>query len=116
ERDRAAAGGVVRFNRTAIDVLAESSLPPGMIQGVSRSLVGGEFFLDIAPAGEPLIYVTQQGEPRVALFGREPLMVEVPALVSLWNNDLMITGDDPNGPLRIRYNDARRGFSGTYTV
>jgi hypothetical protein len=53
------------------------------IQGVSRRAVGGKFLLDLVPEGDPMIYVSQQGRPRIVLFG-ENLQVKRPTTVSAW--------------------------------
>ncbi len=98
-----------------MEALAESVLPPGTIQGVERELVADRFFLDQVRVGEPLVYVTQQGRPRIVLFG-EKASVDGPVLVSAWSDRLMMTGDKPGGALRVYYRDGRGGEAVTTTV
>lgn len=75
--------------------------------GVERTLytpanAKGEFRLDVVRSNKPMIYISQQGEPRVVIFG-ESLQVKRPSLVYAWDDRLMVVGDDPEGPLRVRY-------------
>lgn len=74
------------------------------------------FYLDLVPARNPLIYVTQQGEPRIVLFGgrpigesSEPMRLKRPLLVSAWNNRLMISAESANDPIRLFYAPDRPG-------
>lgn len=95
-----------------LDVLARVQLPPDPVRGVSRELVAGKFFLDTVPFGEPLIYITQHGEPRIVLFGDDQ-QIKSPVLASAWSDRLMIASDAPNDPIRLYYRDeaARRTFT-----
>jgi hypothetical protein len=74
------------------------------------------FYLDLVPARRPLIYVTQQGQPRIVLFGgrpigdsQEPLRLKRPLLVSAWNNRLMLSAESANDPIRLFYAPERKG-------
>lgn len=81
---------------------AEMSLPSGTIQAVSRVPMYGKFLLDRVPVGDPLIYVTQQGVPRIVLFG-ETLEIEKPAFVSAWSDRLMMVAETPSDTPRLFY-------------
>jgi hypothetical protein len=86
---------------------------------IQRRVVGVDpnrprFYLDLVPAREPLIYVTQQGEPRIVLFGgrvigneTDPLRLQRPLLVSAWTNRLMLSAESPNTPIRLFFADDR---------
>jgi hypothetical protein len=100
--------GSLRLTRTKLDAMARMSLPRGTIQGVSRELIAGKFFLDRVPYGDPLVYVTQQGEPRIVLFG-EDLRLTKPSLVTAWENRLMLSADSESDPIRLYYRDRRTG-------
>lgn len=89
---------------TQLDTLARAFIPGGGLQGVSRELVEGKFFLDRVPFGEPLIYITQQGEPRIVLFGRAAAL-RTPMLVSAWEGRLLMASDAPGDPVRLYYRD-----------
>lgn len=71
------------------EVLARGYLPGGMVQGIRRKPVGEKFFLDVVPVGEPLIYVAQQGQPRIVVFGSD-VRLKHPALVAAWQDRLLI--------------------------
>lgn len=88
-----------------LEVLAEMNVPAGLLQGVSRQMISGKFFLDVVPSGEPLIYITQQGQPRVVLFGAN-LDLNRPLLANIWSSRLLIASDAPTDPIRVRFEDA----------
>jgi hypothetical protein len=66
-----------------IDAKSQLEMAGDTIQGVRRKQVEGKFVLDMVPRGEPLIYVTQQGRPRIVIFGTKA-EVQRPVLVSVW--------------------------------
>ena len=86
---------------------AQIGLPGATIQGVARQPVSGKFLLDQVPDGEPMVYVSQHGRPRITLFG-DPKIV-TPMLVSVWSDRLMLRSDGPSDELHIYYRDARTG-------
>lgn len=85
-----------------LDALARAFIPGGGMHGVSRELVEGKFFLDRVPFGEPLIYISQQGEPRIVLFGADPSL-QTPMLVSAWSDRLLMAADAPGDPVRLYF-------------
>ncbi len=106
-RDDAAARPSVTPSQ--IDTLARAFVPGGGMHGVSRELIEGKFFLDRVPFGDPLIYVSQQGEPRIVLFGEDAELV-TPVLMSAWSERLIMASDAPGDPIRLYYrsqNDLR---------
>lgn len=72
-------------------------LPGDSIQGIRRKVVEGKFLLDIVPVGDPLIYVTQQGRPRIVVFGRD-VGLKRPLLVSAWDGSGMTKPDETPEP------------------
>jgi hypothetical protein len=77
------------------------------LQGVERRVIRGKFLLDLVPADrEPLIYITQQGTPRVVVFGRD-LQVRRPLMVSMWSDRLSIAADSETDDVRVFYRDPR---------
>ncbi len=94
------------FGRSAtqLDALSQVYIPMDPIRGVGRVLVEGKFFLDIVPFGEPLIYITQQNEPRIVLFG-ENLELSKPLLASAWSDRLMMIAEESSSPIRLYYRD-----------
>lgn len=89
-----------------IEELARLSFPGGSIQGVSREVVAGKFIMDIVPFGEPMVYITQQGRPRVVVFGASPVLGDN-ILVSTWSDRLMLDGEQAAGRVRVYYRDYR---------
>lgn len=98
-----------------LETISRLRLRAGSIYGVSRKLVDGKFFLDRVPFGEPLIYVTQQHEPRIVLFGEE-LRLNRPLEVFAWSDRLMLISDGPEDPIRLFYRDDRTGQQVTREV
>ena len=93
-----------RLNPRRIEAISQLMLPPGTLQGVARVPVAGKFVLDRVPFGDPLIYVTQQGTPRIALFG-EDMTLQRPLFVSAWSERFMLAADSAADPVRVYYRE-----------
>lgn len=78
------------------------------------------FTLELLPAKEPMVYVTQQGDPRIVLFGGiDPsaggssgskyngIQIRKPALLSVWDDRFMLSAESANSDLRVYYRDPR---------
>jgi hypothetical protein len=85
----------------------EAQLEFDSLQGIRRKAISGKFLLDIIPMGEPLIYVTQQGRPRIVLFG-EGLELMKPVLVSAWSDRLMLVSDSHSDQHRMLHKEPDR--------
>lgn len=85
-----------------LDLVARESLPAGLMQGVQRQSVFGKFLYDRVEGGTPLIYVTQQGLPRVVVFGDKD-EVRLKGVISLWDGRLLIAQGDKPGELKLQY-------------
>lgn len=72
---------------------------------MDRYYVGGQFILDVVESDEPLIYITQFGQPRVVIFGRD-LSIDTPVFVRAWSNRFMVrdTGEDDDIEVYFRQN------------
>lgn len=90
------------FSPAALEDLASVSLPAGTIQGVTRIDFRDKFTLDLVPIGEPMVYITQQGRPRIVLFGDRP-KIEKPCLVSAWSGRFTLVAGSETEPLRLQY-------------
>lgn len=87
------------------EVIATGEFPPGMIQGIERRSMGGKFLLDLVPMGEPLIYVTQQGKPRIVIFGEQPSF-RSPGIVAAWNDRLLMNAVEGEPGVRMMFRQA----------
>ena len=113
----------------AYDALIKRDDPSIVRIPVGRERGSGipKFMLDlvpIPPGSEPMIYVTQQGEPRIVLFGgvdqsgarprpgavSGEIQLTKPFLVTAWGERFMIAADTPGGPVRVRYIDPRTDY------
>ncbi len=93
---------VARRSYDMLYALSRAYLPGGTLQGVSRTLVEGKFFLDRVPVGKPMIYITQQRVPRVVLFGSR-INIREPLTATMWSDRLMFISDGDQEPVRIYY-------------
>ncbi|MBK7404981.1 MAG: flagellar basal body P-ring protein FlgI [Phycisphaerales bacterium] len=107
EAQRPASSGMARTPEE-LRVIAKHVIPARTLQGIRRVTIPGKFVLDWAPFGDPLVYVTQQGTPRIVLFGRD-LEIIRPLLASAWSDRLMIVADSASESPRLRYEDYRTG-------
>lgn len=87
------------------EVLARAAFPSGMLQGIERYPIAGKFLLDLVPMGDPLIYVTQQGQPRIVVFGENPSLHR-PTTVAAWNDRLLISADENQEGVRMMFRQA----------
>lgn len=63
---------------------------------------GIKYVIDTVPAEHPLVYVTQVGVPRIAVFSPD-LGFEAPLLARMWDNRLMLSMDPGQDHLNIFY-------------
>lgn len=101
-QERLPAGAVRATPEDIMDRRSMLRLSGESVQGVERDVVGDRFLLDQVEGGEPLVYVAQQGRPRIVLFG-ERLEVQRPVVFSMWNDRLMVAADGPTDELRVLY-------------
>jgi hypothetical protein len=100
-----------RISITRMEVLARAELPRRNVQGIERYAMEGKFLLDVVRFGEPMVYVTQQGQPRIVVFGAEAGLVR-PMVASAWGDRLMLKAEQ-SGPIQVRYSPP--GVLGSYT-
>jgi hypothetical protein len=91
----------------AYEALAERGDPL-----LRRRYVDDKFVLDVAPSKHPMIYVSQQRQPRIVVFGSN-LSVAQPVLASGWDDRLMLAAENPTGPVRLYYRDPSTGEAAT---
>lgn len=112
-------------NATTLDVrvAAYEGLVKRADYSIDRVVVGDnprypKFYIDLVPAKEPLIYITQQGEPRIVLFGgsgvgfgarRDSIRLDKPLFVSAWSDRLLINAESAESPVKVYYQDVRTG-------
>ncbi|MFG0258833.1 MAG: HEAT repeat domain-containing protein, partial [Phycisphaerales bacterium JB041] len=89
-------------------IISKTRIPSSTLQGIQRVTIPGKFVLDVVPFGEPLVYVTQQGTPRIVLFGGD-LQLSRPMLASAWDDRFMVIADSAGEPARLRYENYRTG-------
>lgn len=77
---------------------------------IERVVVGDKFCVDVVESSKPLIYITQIGQPRIALFGTD-LSIERPVTVMAWSDRLMVKGAAGQDYVEVYYreDDATKG-------
>jgi len=60
-----------------------------------------------------MVYIHQQGEPIVVVFGLN-VRIREPLLASAWGSRFMVMNDDPDEPIRVFYEDPKTGEAKTY--
>lgn len=78
---------------------------------VERFAVDDKFVVDLVESDIPMIYVSQRGMPRLALFG--DMSVSRPATVTVWARRFMIKGEADDDRIEVYYRpeDAQIGSS-----
>lgn len=82
---------------------------------IQRTRLGDAFELDLVPTGEPMIYVSQQKQARIAVFGADP-QVQRPVFVSAWSDRLMVSAQGNADRVNVFYRDYRTGRATTNPV
>lgn len=71
-----------------------------------RAVVGRRFILDVIDSDEPMVYVTQAGQPRIAIFGRD-LSVEHDIIADLWEGRFLVKGAPAPSEVEVYYRPDR---------
>ncbi len=82
---------------------------------IHRYVVDKKFDLDLVPSKEALIYITQTGTPRIAIFGGEA-PVKLPMTLVQWDGRLVMRGDPGDERLSVRYQALQGGGAQQATV
>jgi hypothetical protein len=95
----------VEIRLAAYEALSERRDP-----AIERFAVDDKFIVDVVPSQRPLIYITQTGTPRVALFGTE-VAIRRPVTMTAWSQRFMIVGDSGDDLVEVYYrpSDSARG-------
>lgn len=64
--------------------------------------IDGKFRLQVVPSSQPMIYVSQSGEPTLVVFGEDSEIAQ-PITFSTWSNRLMVRGDGQSPMLSVYY-------------
>ena len=78
---------------------------------IEHVLVDDKFLVDLIDSEKPMIYVTQIGLPRIAIFGRD-LSIDLPVTMRTWSNRLMIKSEHGSDEVEVYYRpvDAIEGY------
>lgn len=74
---------------------------------------GARFRMDVVPSAKPMVYVKQQAEARLVIFGEGQRVIR-PSILSMWDNRLTINADESDraaasGTVQLFYRDFRTG-------
>ncbi|HVZ93442.1 MAG TPA: flagellar basal body P-ring protein FlgI, partial [Phycisphaerales bacterium] len=82
---------------------------------IETTNVEEKFRLDIVPSIEPMVYVTQQKQPKIVIFGVDP-KVQRPVFISAWSDRLMLSAQSATDRVNVFYRDHRTGQTMTGAV
>ncbi len=82
---------------------------------IGRIRIDDKFVLDIVASNKPMIYVTQVGMPRIAIFGND-LSVKRPSMIVTWAGRLMIRSDVDRDDVEVYYRAGNLLQGSTYRV
>ncbi len=94
--------GGPRFSQSQLEILSETAFPGSALVGVERRLIEDKFLVDLVPHGAPMIYIAQQGRPRIVLFGAKLAMTR-PSVVTAWSDRLMMSAEEGQNTVRVYY-------------
>lgn len=83
---------LVNAKELDVRVAAYEALAARADASIDRVVMGDKFVLDTLPIGDDLVYVAQQGKPKIVLMGAGLKLAE-DSLVSAWGDRLMIAVD-----------------------
>jgi hypothetical protein len=69
---------------------------------IRKLRVNGKFDLDLVPSDKPLVYASQTGAPRLAVFGEE-LNLKSPMAASIWNGRLIVKWEPEDAKALVFY-------------
>lgn len=73
---------------------------------VQSQMVGKKFRIDSIPSSYPMVYISQTGDPAIAVFG-EDLKLTVPLTLRTWDGDLMFKADAFSDTVEVFYRPAK---------
>jgi len=69
---------------------------------ITRLDIDDKFILDVVDSDEPMIYITQIGQPRLALFGQE-LALQRPLIVDAWSGRFIVQAEEGDEQVEVYY-------------
>jgi len=82
---------------------------------VARIMIQDKFVLDVADSDKPMVYISQVGLPRIAVFGFD-LEVKRPTMLVTWSGQFMIRGDLDKEDVEVYYRPRHLLEGSTYWV
>lgn len=89
--------GDVEVRLAAYEALAKRGDPH-----MQREVIDQKFVVDIIQSDQPMIYITQTGQPRIVLFG-DDLQIQRPTMISAWSNRFMIKAEATDEEVEVYY-------------
>ena len=82
---------------------------------LTRHSVDGKFLLDVIESDKPMIYITQIGKPRIAVFG-EDLAIKTPLLASIWGGQIMVQAKEGDQNIEVYHRPEERAPASIHAI
>ncbi len=74
--------------------------------GIFRINAGDSFAVDVVPSDEPTVFVRQQEQPLIVVFG-DDLRIREDAFLSVWDGRFLMRAEEDSGRVRVRLRPRR---------
>ncbi len=100
---------------TELRLRSYESLATKRDPSIRRVDIPKKFQLDLVSSNQPTIYVTQSGQPRLAVLGRD-LEITSPVTVSVWDNRLIVRDSQKPEKVELYYRPPQQPTGRVYEV
>lgn len=90
----------------SLSAISDPMIAAGRVLVADEPTTGIKYIIDTVPSEKPLVYITQIGVPRIAIFSPD-LGFEAPMLARMWDNRLMLSRDPGQDYLNVFYQPFR---------
>ncbi|MEZ6193922.1 MAG: HEAT repeat domain-containing protein, partial [Phycisphaerales bacterium] len=90
----------------SLSAINDPMIATGRVMVADEPTTGIKYIIDTVPSEKPLVYITQVGVPRIAIFSPD-LGFEAPMLARMWDNRLMLSRDRGQDYLSVFYQPFR---------
>ena len=100
---------------TELRLRAYESLNTRGDSSIKRTQIKNKFLLDVVPSDQPTIYLTQSGQPRLAIMS-DNLNISSPVTASIWENRLIVRDSEDPERVEVYYREKQDNKGRVYKV